>query len=131
MELMWKFDVGCLPVVDDARRVTGIVTDRDLAIAGFLQAAHLRSITISTVMTKDVFCCPETASLSEVERLMSVHQVRRIPITGKDGVLQGMVTLNDLARAAAEGKFPPAQIASALAAISHPRRVLPPACDDD
>lgn len=125
VELMWKYDVGCLPVLDEGRRVIGIVTDRDVAIAGFLQGKPLHGIAVSTVMTKEVACCRDVSTLTEAGQMMAARCVRRIPVVDAAGVLQGMITLNDLARAATTGTFPAEHVVGALAAISHPRRELP------
>jgi CBS domain-containing protein len=124
-ELMWKFDVGCLPVASDDGRVTGMITDRDVCMAAYLQGAPLRSITVSSVMSREVVTCKAGDDLRDIELAMRHRQIRRVPVTDDLGRLIGMISLNDIARAAYEGKLPSAEVASTLSAISHPRLVHP------
>jgi len=123
--LMWKFDIGGLPVVNEAGRAIGMITDRDVAMAAYLQGAPLRSITVSSVMSRELVTCKERDPVKDVEQVMRGRQVRRVPVIDDEGRLLGMVSINDIARAAHEGKLPSAEVASTLAAISRPRLVHP------
>jgi CBS domain-containing protein len=120
-QLMWEFDIGCLPVVGGDHRLVGIITDRDVCMAAFLQGAPLRSICVSSIMSRDLVTCRETDDVKHVEQAMSKRQVRRVPVIDQDGQPIGMVSLNDIARAAYGGKLPSGELASTLAVISHPR----------
>jgi CBS domain-containing protein len=119
-QLMWESDVGCLPVVDEGR-VIGMLTDRDVCMAGFLQGCPFRSIAVSSAMAKEVVTCKARDDLRDVEYLMRHRQIRRVPVIDETGTLIGMISLNDIARAAYAGKLPSAEVASTLSAISHPR----------
>jgi CBS domain-containing protein len=118
--LMWEFDIGSLPVVGDDGAVIGMVTDRDICMAGFLQGRPLRSITISSIMARDLVACREDDDVVEVEERMRQRQVRRLPVLAGDRLV-GMISLNDLARAASRGELPPADVAFTLASITRPR----------
>jgi CBS domain-containing protein len=96
-------------------------------MAAYLQGAPLRSITVSSVMSREVVTCKEGDDVRDVEQSMRHRQVRRVPVVDDLGKLVGMITLNDLARAAHQGKLPSADVASTLSAISRPRLVHPPA----
>jgi len=123
--LMWKFDIGGLPVVNASGHAVGMITDRDVAMAAYLQGAPLRSITVASVMSRELVTCKELDLITAVEQVMRARQVRRIPVVDDQGKLLGMVSINDIARAATEGKLPSADVASTLAAISRPRLVHP------
>jgi CBS domain-containing protein len=118
--MMWEYDIGCLPVVNESR-VVGMITDRDVAMAAFLQGAPLRSITTSSVMSKEVVTCLERDDLREVEHKMRHRQIRRIPVVDDRGAVVGMITLSDIARAVQTGKLPTADVAATLSALTHPR----------
>jgi CBS domain-containing protein len=122
---MWKFDIGCLPVTNNDGRITGMITDRDVCMAAYLQGAPLHSITVSSVMSREVVTCKERDDVRDVEHAMRHRQVRRLPVTDDLGQLLGMISLNDIARAAYEGKLPSAEVTSTLSAISRPRLVHP------
>lgn len=125
--LMWKYDIGGLPVATEGGRAVGMITDRDVAMAAYLQGAPLRSITVSSVMSRELVTCKEGDLAVEVEQVMRARQVRRVPVVDDQGRVVGMISINDIARAACERKLPSADVASTLAAISRPRLVYPAA----
>jgi CBS-domain-containing membrane protein len=96
-QLMWEHDCGCVPVLDPDRRVVGIVTDRDIAMAAYTQGKRLAEIPVVEIMSRDVHSCSEGDTILVAEGLMRMHQVRRLPVLDSDGYLTGMITLNDLA----------------------------------
>jgi CBS domain-containing protein len=53
-------------------------------------------------MTKVTVTCGEGDEVDTVERMMSEHQIRRMPVADHDGRPIGVVTLSDIARAAQE-----------------------------
>ena len=123
-QLMWENDVGCLPVIDAQGHVAGMITDRDVCMATYTQGEPLRAIPIATAMAKRVFSCAETDEVDAVERAMSQNQIRRMPVIDAQGHPIGIVSINDIARAASTGKLPASQVASTLAAVSAPRSML-------
>ena len=40
-QIMWDHDCGCVPVVDDAGHIQGMITDRDICMAAFTQGKRL------------------------------------------------------------------------------------------
>lgn len=95
--LMWKHDLGSLPIVDEDNHVVGMITDRDIAMAAFTQGKPLSDITVSTSMSAQLFCCGVNDDVGLAEDLMQQHQVRRIPVLGEDGRLAGILSINDIA----------------------------------
>lgn len=126
-QIMWERDVGIVPVVDEQRRVLGVVTDRDLCMAAYTRGASLRDIRIGEVMTnRDLQTCEPGDDLQTAERRMREHQIRRILVV-EHGRLVGILSLNDLALAANQrqrrGEAGPSadEVAETLAAISEHR----------
>lgn len=92
---MKELNVGSMPVCDDATKVVGIVTDRDIVVRG-LSKNTLNNSPVSNIMTrKPVTVTPET-SVKEASKLMSEHQIRRLPVI-EEGKLVGIVAIGDLA----------------------------------
>lgn len=91
---MKKLDVGAVPICENEKLV-GIVTDRDLVIKGFVNDLSSDS-TISELVTDNVVKGSKEMSVEEAVRLMSQHQIRRLPIV-EDDKLVGIVSLGDLA----------------------------------
>jgi CBS domain-containing protein len=119
--LLWQHDIGCLPVLGDDGRVCGMITDRDIAMAAFLQGAPLRSISVSSVMSKDLAACGPDDDLDAVVQTLIGRQLHRLPVIDDDRRLVGIISLNDLARASSSGKVPAASVAAVMTAISVPR----------
>jgi CBS domain-containing protein len=125
---MWDCDIGCLPVLDGAGEVVGIVTDRDICMAALTRGQPLRDIPVSVAMAKEVLSCSPEATLVEAEEVMRSGQVRRLPVIDSDGSLVGIVSLNDLALLAEReiGRksrdLSAQEVTATLAAICTPRR---------
>lgn len=92
---MKDLNVGSMPVCDDTTKIVGIVTDRDIVVRG-LSKNTLNNSPVSNIMTrKPVTVTPET-SVKEASKLMSEHQIRRLPVI-EEGKLVGIVAIGDLA----------------------------------
>lgn len=97
---MWENDCGVVPVVDTARTVVGMITDRDICMAAYTRGRPLNEIPVEQVMARKLLACRPESSLTEAEETMRTAQVRRLPVTDERGALVGLITLNDIARAA-------------------------------
>ena len=122
-QLMWDRDCGCVPLVDDAQRVVGMVTDRDVCMAALTQHLPLAQIAASTAASHRVFVVHEDDPLEVARDLLGRKQVRRLPVVDCNGHLVGIVSVADLAtRVGEDGEtLHPARIADVLAAVSMPR----------
>jgi CBS domain-containing protein len=128
-QLMWEHDCGCLPVVDDERRLVGMITDRDACMAAYTQGRRLADVPVRSAMSGDVRSCHAGDSLATAEHVMQEQQVRRLPVVDADRHVVGILSLNDIAVAAAaeQGRGREAvsrdEVATTLGAIC--RRRLP------
>jgi CBS domain-containing protein len=122
--LMWEFDCGVVPVVDDTGRACGIVTDRDISIAAYTQGKTLKEIPVTTAMARAVVAVHPEDSIEHVESLMRASQVRRLPVLDSEGRPAGLVSLNDLARLSARARKSGVdrELVQTLAAVCQPRR---------
>lgn len=67
---MWENDCGVVPVVDQGGRASGMVTDRDICIAGLTQGLQYWQIPVSTAASKNVYAVRPTDSLQTAEEMM-------------------------------------------------------------
>lgn len=111
-DLMSLGRVRHLPVLDDAGRLVGIVSSRDLFESSLSKAldiepvdrrSFLRSVEVARVMSRDVRTLRPDATLGEAARLLVQHKIGCLPVVGPDGVLLGLVTETDLLEAAYGG----------------------------
>lgn len=103
-QIMWEADVGCVPVVDGGNRVVGMITDRDIAMAAYTQGRALDGISVESVMAKQVHTCSPGDDVSSAEERMQKFQVRRLPVVDSAATLVGIISVNDIALEAAQGK---------------------------
>ncbi|MGE5650957.1 MAG: CBS domain-containing protein, partial [Bacillota bacterium] len=104
-ELMRDKHVGSLVVIREAdlgRIVTGMVTDRDIAIVAVARNFDPQSLRVGDIMSGQVITARADASLNDVLHLMRQGGVRRVPVTTENGVLIGIATLDDLLEVLAE-----------------------------
>lgn len=126
-KLLWEGDCGCAPVIDSDGRVIGMITDRDIAMSEYLSGRPFASSKVADAMSKTVHACRPDDSLYAAEQSMRSNRVRRLPVIDADGLLVGILSLNDIARAferepsigmqAVEAR----QLAETLASICKPR----------
>ncbi len=95
-QLMRDEGVGFLPVCDSQRRVVGTITDRDIAVRVVANGEDPEE-SLAQFMSEDVVACGPADDLDHVEELMSEEKVGRIMCIDEDGVLQGVISLSDLA----------------------------------
>jgi CBS domain-containing protein len=122
--LMWDRDVGCIPVVDDGDKPTGMITDRDICMSAFLTGKPLAEQQVSQAMAKEVHVARVGQSIQSATELMGARQIRRLPIVDRAGKLAGIISLNDLALAAGSERskaVKPDELTATLASICQPR----------
>ena len=91
MALMARFHVSGVPVVDGARRLVGIVTNRDLRFVAPGAAP------VSSVMTSEnLVTAPVGTTLEEAQQILGRHRIEKLPIVGTDGTLHGLITVKDI-----------------------------------
>jgi CBS domain-containing protein len=96
--LLWQNDCGVLPVVDAQDKVVGIITDRDMCMSACLRGAPLSALRVQDAMSRAPITCSRSDTIEHAIRLMSDHQVRRIPVVDAQQRVEGILSMNDLAR---------------------------------
>jgi CBS domain-containing protein len=97
--LMRKHHVGDVVVVerkDSQFFPLGIVTDRDLVLEAVATELDPDVITVGDIMLETLVVVNSDADLMQASKLMASKGVRRMPVVSNDGVLEGIVTLDDL-----------------------------------
>ena len=97
--LMRENHVGCHVVVDEAgglRIVAGILTDRDIVTRVLAADLDPKILCAEDVMSTDLVTARENDSIIDLMRAMRRKGVRRVPVTGSQGELIGIATLDDL-----------------------------------
>jgi CBS domain-containing protein len=95
--IMKQEDAGVVPVTENGR-LTGMVTDRDIAIRVVAEGKDPQSTAVREVASTDLVTIDPQQDLDDALRLMAQHKVRRLPVVEKDGRLVGVVAQADVAR---------------------------------
>jgi CBS domain-containing protein len=98
-QLMKSENVGSIPVIESeqAKKLIGIVTDRDLALKVVAEGLDSKSIKAEAVMTLEVVTCLADDELQKALDAMAKHQLRRIPVIDKDHKVVGIIAQADVA----------------------------------
>jgi CBS domain-containing protein len=100
--MMLEYDCGALPVVDNENKVIGMITDRDIAIAAATKARLASEIPVGEVISRKVYSATLDEDIHAALKTMRHEKIRRLPIVNRDGMLQGILSLNDIALRAEE-----------------------------
>lgn len=100
--LMVENDCGEIPVVDAAKKLIGVVTDRDIVCRIVAKGQNPSAMTAQDAMTQPVISVTEDSSLEDVLSLMEEHQIRRVPVVDASGGCCGIVAQADVALVAEE-----------------------------
>lgn len=103
-KLMLDADCGFLPVVDEERKLVGVVTDRDLYIALATRNQLASEIAVGEVARPQVFTCGPDDEVEAALEIMRTHRVRRLPVEGFGRTVAGIVSMNDIVLAAGARK---------------------------
>ena len=96
--LMREKKCGILPVVEGpGRRMTGVVTDRDLCMTACTGHVPMGDLPVKHAMTHKVYYCRPETDLRTVHARLRHHRVRRLPVIDEADRLVGIISLDDLA----------------------------------
>lgn len=90
-ELMKKFKISGFPVIDDQRKLIGMITNRDLR---FVTDINLKVKDIMT--SRDLITAPEGTSFDNAKEILKQHRVEKLPVVNALGVLKGLITIKDI-----------------------------------
>ncbi|MBL6449886.1 IMP dehydrogenase [Fulvivirga sp. 29W222] len=89
--IMREYKIGGIPVIDENKRLIGIITNRDLRFHKNM------STPVSEIMTKhDLITAEENIGLEKAEDILQKHKIEKLPIVNKEGILTGLITYKDI-----------------------------------
>ena len=90
-ELMGKYKISGVPIVDRAGKLVGIITNRDMRFLSDYNA------TISEVMTKEnLITAPVGTTMTEAQNILRQHKIEKLPLVDENGYLKGLITIKDI-----------------------------------
>lgn len=95
-ELMKEYNIGALPVVDEADHIIGILSERDIVRLFANKQVDVSQCLISDAMTVNVFTCKEDDNVDAVFDTMCAKNIRHMPVAA-DQILVSILSLRDFA----------------------------------
>ncbi|HET7230870.1 MAG TPA: IMP dehydrogenase [Longimicrobium sp.] len=92
---MEQYGVSGAPVVDENRRLIGIITNRDVQFETDLDRPVRELMTRSDLVT-----APVGTTLEDAVRLLHARRIEKLPIVDENGVLRGLITVKDVLKRA-------------------------------
>ncbi len=90
-EMMKKYKISGFPVVDEGKRLVGMITNRDLRFQDD------PSKKVREVMTaQDLVTTAEGTSFEAAKRVLQQHRIEKLPVVDAQGVLKGLITISDI-----------------------------------
>ena len=117
VRLLEEHHISGLPVIDEDRKVVGVISETDLVLRQAPQsratgvrarcrrllsgraknaAAKSRARTAGGAMSAPAVTVHADATVAEAARLMTEHAIERLPVVDEEGTLVGIVTRRDL-----------------------------------
>ena len=95
--LLYRNNIGSLPVCGEDGRLRGIVTDRDIVLRCVAAENDPATTPVKEIMSKGAISVSPHDDVRVATRIMAAEQIRRLPVVS-DGRVVGMVSLGDLAK---------------------------------
>jgi CBS domain-containing protein len=99
---MAEGNLGSLVVVDPARRPLGLLSDRDLVTRVLGAGKDPKRIRVSEVMSAPALSVHEDTPIEDALQRMAHAAMRRLVVVNREGVLVGLLSVDDVHRLLAE-----------------------------
>lgn len=90
---MKEFGIGGIPIVDEEKKLKGIVTNRDLRFEKVGTRPIVEVMTFENLVT-----AAAGTSLGEAEIILQGHKIEKLPVVDADNVLVGLITFRDITK---------------------------------
>lgn len=92
-QMMTEFSIGGIPIVDDNKKLIGIITNRDLRFE------KDDDRPLKEIMTREkLITTHENTSLSEAEVILQKHKIEKLPVVNSENTLIGLITYRDITK---------------------------------
>ena len=90
-ELMAKYKISGLPVVDTENKLIGIITNRDVKYQENLSAKVEELMTKENLITSD-----KSTNLEQAKEILLKNRIEKLPIVDSENHLVGLITIKDI-----------------------------------
>lgn len=90
VQMMHEFHIGGIPIIDDDRKLIGIVTNRDLRFE------HQMDKPLSEIMVTKLVTTHEGTTFEEATEILNRYKIEKLPVVDKDNHFVGLITYSDI-----------------------------------
>ena len=90
-DLMRKYRISGVPIVDTEGKLVGIITNRDLKFQEDYTIKIAQDMTSENLVT-----APEGITIEEAKKILGRARKEKLPIIDKEGHLKGLITIKDI-----------------------------------
>src|ERR1035437_431314 len=91
LEVMRKYSVSGIPVVNKSNRLVGILTNRDLRFDPDV------NLLVRDLMTKEnLITAPVGTDLEKAVKILQNYKIEKLPVVDSNGFLKGLITFKDI-----------------------------------
>ncbi len=91
LDLMKKYSISGIPVIDNNGKLVGIITNRDLRFE------PNKKQKVKDLMTKEnLITAPLHTDLDQAEKILQKHKIEKLPVVDNKGILKGLITFKDI-----------------------------------
>ncbi|HEY8600871.1 MAG TPA: IMP dehydrogenase [Thermomicrobiales bacterium] len=91
LELMERYHISGVPITDDAGKLVGILTNRDLRFEQDVEQAIANVMTSSNLVT-----VPVGTTLDQAKEILYRNKIEKLPVVDAQGCLKGLITVKDI-----------------------------------
>ena len=91
LALMKTHKIGGIPIVDSQKKLTGILTNRDLRFETDTSQAVIKLMTKTNLIT-----APQGTTLDEAKSILQKHKIEKLPVVDDNNILVGLITYKDI-----------------------------------
>lgn len=96
-DLLAAQGIGAVLVLDAARTLVGILSERDVVRAISRRGPEVLRDDVRFHMTRDVTSCTTTAAVNELMALMTASKFRHVPVV-ENGKVLGVISIGDVVK---------------------------------
>ncbi len=92
-EIMHKYHISGIPIIDKHQKLIGIITNRDLRFAPNF------SLPVAELMTREnLITAPVGTTLEGAKELLQKYKIEKLPVVDDSGILRGLITFKDISK---------------------------------
>ena len=91
LNLMKKYRISGIPIIEDGGKLVGILTNRDLRFE------PNQKLIVKELMTKEnLITAPVGTTLEKAEKILQKYKIEKLPVVDKNNILKGLITFKDI-----------------------------------